>query len=244
MDRMSFRFDGTQIAAVLNQNGNPLPNPTELDEVLRYLSVFGGFNSGLLPPNTRYLKIAQNVTTIAIEVQAAKRQVAIRHDPHNHYGLPTKEILIPDVPFPSAAFIFKLNRSADKKYMISVCYIYALASSGLNSLDEKLYYFPTPNIMYGQTICWGYNAQAANKLSYHSLASIEGAVNYLYGAGFNDHVFHKDLLSKEFDWSKIPNVRNVELYFEQLRQAGSFDIKWLRPQNLTFAQALEKIQHG
>lgn len=215
-------------------SGKRLERVVDLTEVSSLLTDAARIESGILPPNTRLCRMTDTGAVLAVEVPVAKYRVSIKHD---SYYMSREQMFVDEVPLPAALFIFRASKNRDGGYNLNSGSIYALKSR-LKTEQDELFLYPAPNVQPGQTICWGFDQYSANRHTYRSFAGFEGAVRLFFSAAFNDHCFEKSRLSQTFDWSKIPDYRAVEKYFDWLRVCGRFEDSWLVPANKKFADVI------
>lgn len=189
-----------------------------------HLSPMAEINSGLLPPGTRWIGPSRGGRMIIlVEIPAGKHELWVKHD-HGRYN--AKELRVKDVPLPAALAIINMAANATGGYTFGGCSLAALAGARLQSLDDRLYRYPLPNTSPDLGVCWG---STQLHQDYRSIAAIEYVSTMMFRSAFNDHMWDKGALTKEFDWTGIPDCRAVEVYMEKLVQLGEFKNEWLVP---------------
>lgn len=119
-------------------------------DLISAISNISGYRSPILPPNTRFIKIDKNITTVVLEIPPTIRQIQY---------MAKGKMIFKDTPFPFPweIFILKLmTRDSGAGYQLIDAYTFALKNPILSS-NDNLYRFPTPNVYNSSDgrICWG-----------------------------------------------------------------------------------------
>jgi len=217
---ISIKIDESGTSTVSMVRGGQTHNrAVSFSEVLGLLGEATSFDTGLLPPGTRYFWHKGNKAVLVVEVPSHRRTLLVKHD----YSSITHTI--ENVPLPNTIFIFKIVKSIGT-YSISQIQLHAGKRGIELDAETPLFEYPTPNVEGGR-ICWGYDGKVLNGLKH--LSGIEGAVRAFYRTNFNDHIWYKDSLSKEFPFIKEFSWKKIEKYFNILAEQPCFSNDWLAP---------------
>lgn len=209
----------------LTKNNEKFHREVSTEEMMGILREGSTFSSGLLPPNTRYYAKKGMVTLLALEIVPTKRTIQLSGSSVN------------EVPLPGGAYITRVVE-ANGSFMFGGVGLWAVASGGIQGLDQELYRFPTSNTDAVGTICWG--DQRDPTFSMKAIAGVEHMMRSFFTSRFNTHMWGSDALSAA-GLAAIPDYHNPEGYFKKLKETGTFPDEWLNKAKLTFRTALNRV---
>lgn len=200
-------------------NGEVVRRDIPQEDILALLEGHCSFDTGLLPPNTRYYKKQGQRVGILVEVPYHSRTIFVKHDGSS------KQIILEDVPMPAGLFAYDVTLRANGNLTLTRGILFAMKRQGMVDFDTPLFRYPAPNINTGGGICWGHDA---GKLfaNIKTLSALEGAARAYFRTNFNDHMWDKSAVTRDFPWGNI-NYRLVEDYFQKVKEVGEFKDEWL-----------------
>lgn len=217
---------------VLSKDGKNFSRPVDSKELMGVLEQFCAFDTGLLPPNTRYYNLKGDKLVTVVEFPYAKRTIFVKHDGSN------KIHTLEDIPMPAGLFVFNVQLLKNN-HKLNNGMMFGLPRKGLTDPNVKLRRYPTPNLDSSGRICWG---GYANKLfsEMKTVSALEGVVRAFFRTNFNDHLWGKRCLHESFPWEDI-NVMMIEEYFNKIAELGDFKDEWMLPAHYSLKEALAQV---
>lgn len=180
-------------------------------DLINAISDITGYNSPILPPNTRFFKINKQNIVLALEIPPMIRRL--------NYIANSKTVFDNVLfPFPWELMILTLNEVENGNFNLVDTRLFALKNP-IISLKDDVFRFVTPNVYKDDgRVCWG------EALSRFNLGKVDNlAQAYKYVSLFHDATFNTDL------HPALNNNEKFEDLVRRLKDKPAFDTNAMVP---------------